>query len=92
LAEDGVNGLDAFAADPSRFAAVVLDERMPGIRGHELLKRMRTIRADVPAVVMSGFLDVVLEEDCVFVQKPYSPQTLLDALRTAIARRGTRAS
>jgi CheY-like chemotaxis protein len=48
--------LESFRADPDRFHAVLSDEAMPGLTGSELVREIRRIRADVPIVLMSGFV------------------------------------
>jgi CheY-like chemotaxis protein len=48
--------LEAFRADPKGFAAVVTDERMPGLCGSALIRQMRGIRQSMPAVLVSGFV------------------------------------
>jgi signal transduction histidine kinase/ActR/RegA family two-component response regulator len=48
--------LERFRADPQRFDAVVTDEMMPGMTGSELARAIRAIRADIPIVLVSGYL------------------------------------
>jgi CheY-like chemotaxis protein len=48
--------LEAFCASPQRFDALVTDERMPGMAGSRLIREVRSIRPDIPIVLMSGFI------------------------------------
>ncbi len=48
--------LQAFAADPGRFDAVLSDEAMPEMTGTELVLEIHRIRPEIPAVLMSGFV------------------------------------
>ncbi|MEN0013834.1 MAG: response regulator, partial [Solirubrobacteraceae bacterium] len=48
--------LDAFAATPGAFDALVTDLAMPGLSGLELIDRIRGIRGDLPVVLTTGFL------------------------------------
>ena len=48
--------LEAFRADPKGFAAVITDERMPGISGSALIREVRGIRRSVPIVLVSGYV------------------------------------
>jgi PAS domain S-box-containing protein len=48
--------LAAFRADPQRFDAVITDERMPGMSGSALIRRVRGIRDRIPVVLMSGYV------------------------------------
>jgi PAS domain S-box-containing protein len=52
--------LEAFRAEPERFAAVLSDESMPGMTGSELARAIRGLRADVPIVLMTGFVTPAL--------------------------------
>ena len=48
--------LAAFRADPQRFHAVITDERMPGMSGSALIRKVRGIRDSIPVVLMSGYV------------------------------------
>jgi len=48
--------LATFRAAPERFDIVLSDEAMPGMTGSELALAIRAIRADVPIVLMSGYV------------------------------------
>jgi FixJ family two-component response regulator len=48
--------LAAFSAEPQRFDAVLSDETMPQLSGSQLALRIRAIRADIPIVLMSGYV------------------------------------
>jgi len=50
----GAAALQAFCAAPGEYAAVITDERMPGMWGTALIHEMRRIRADLPALLVSG--------------------------------------
>jgi PAS domain S-box-containing protein len=52
--------LQEFRAAPDRFRAVLSDESMPDMTGSELAEAIRTIRPDVPIVLMSGFVSQAL--------------------------------
>jgi signal transduction histidine kinase/CheY-like chemotaxis protein len=47
--------LEAFRADPARFDAALLDQRMPGMTGTELAGALRAVRADLPVILSTGF-------------------------------------
>lgn len=48
--------LAAVRADPGRFDLVLSDEAMPGLSGTALARAIRAIRADLPVVLMSGYV------------------------------------
>lgn len=39
------------------FDLIVTDQRMPGLSGLEFIRRIREVRADVPIIMVSGYLD-----------------------------------
>ncbi|MDQ8020788.1 MAG: PAS domain-containing protein [Moraxellaceae bacterium] len=48
--------LEAFRADPAGFDAVLTDERMPGMSGTALIEQVRSMRPDIPVLLMSGYV------------------------------------
>jgi CheY-like chemotaxis protein len=52
--------LAAFRANPASFDLVVTDHNMPGMSGLDVARAMRLIRADLPIVLASGFIDEAL--------------------------------
>jgi PAS domain S-box-containing protein len=52
--------VEVFREDPSRFAAVLSDETMPGMTGTQLVERLVAIRPDIPIVLMSGYAGATL--------------------------------
>ncbi len=46
---------EAFEADPARFDAIISDERMPGMSGTELIRKIRQIRPTIPILLVSGY-------------------------------------
>ena len=69
---------------------VLLDVRMPGMGGHETLARIRERDAELPVIVVSGFVEEP-ELDAMrrlgtagFLQKPVALAELSRALRAAL--------
>lgn len=66
---------------------VLLDMRMPGINGAELLMLMAADKIKLPVIVMAGFPDFDEAELKQFpnvrrlFQKPFYPEDMLDAVR-----------
>ena len=56
-AQSGFECLDLFRRQPRDFELVILDLRMPFMDGQETFERMRMIRADVPVVMCTGFIE-----------------------------------
>jgi two-component system response regulator FixJ len=71
---------------------IVTDVRMPGVNGLELQRRLRAEGNTIPVIVMTGHGDVGLAVEAMkagavdFIEKPFDDETLLDAIRQALAR------
>jgi DNA-binding NtrC family response regulator len=90
-AEDGPEGLRRFA--DARPDAVLLDVKLPGMNGREVLERIRVQDPDVPVIVMTGYASV---EDAMgamwagatdYVRKPLRADDVAGALERAVAAR-----
>ncbi|AZD04088.1 sigma-54-dependent transcriptional regulator [Pseudomonas chlororaphis] len=86
---------DCLARLPRDFPGVILsDVRMPGISGLELLKEVQQRDADLPVILLTGHGDVPMAVEAMrdgaydFLEKPFSPQTLLSSLHRALDKRG----
>jgi FixJ family two-component response regulator len=85
---------EAFLADydPRRPGCLVLDVRMPGMSGVELLERLRAGRVDLPVIVITGHGDVPTAVRSMklgaieFLEKPVDPRALLEKVREALER------
>jgi DNA-binding NtrC family response regulator len=90
-AEDGAQGLSAFAASP--FDLVITDLKMPGIPGMEVLRKIRAASPDVPVLVITAFGNVetavaAMKEGAYdFIGKPFHRDQLLLAVSKALDRR-----
>lgn len=85
---------ECLAQLPEHFPGVILtDVRMPGMSGMELLSRLQEIDADLPVILLTGHGDVPMAVDAMregaydFLEKPFSPETLLRNLRRALEKR-----
>lgn len=82
-ARDGEEAVQLFSANASDIDVVFIDLTMPGISGLEALQQMRAVRADVKAVVASGYQ--VEQAGAQFLPKPYSPGALLTKMEEALS-------
>lgn len=80
-----------------RYAMVITDQRMPGLKGTELLAWLRRERPESVRVLMSAFYDSFIgpdAKDCephLFLRKPFRVDTMVAALREALRGAGDRA-
>jgi len=91
-ASDGLEAVTKFEAGPDGIDLVLMDLTMPRMNGHEAFERMRSLRADVPIILCSGYS----EQDLVqgirdhghagFLQKPYLLADLKRALRESMIK------
>ena len=80
--------LDGF--DREAIGAIMLDVRMPGLGGLQVLEALRTQGADQPVVMLTGHGTVALCRQAFkggaaeFLEKPVDDQVLLDTLQSAV--------
>jgi CheY-like chemotaxis protein len=60
--QSSVAALAALRAEPQRFDIVLTDETMPELVGTELAREIRSLRSDMPIVLMSGYAGAKLHE------------------------------
>ncbi len=91
-ARDGEAGLEKLALKLPD--VVLLDMRMPGIDGLEVIRRMKLDEclARVPVIVISANAQETVKREAIatgarlFLEKPYESRVLLDALNRVLAR------
>lgn len=84
--EDGSKGLEAARKQIHRLAAIVTDSRMPGIHGPRLIARIRALRPEIPAILISGnSVESDADHSIVFLTKPVSPAILTGELRRLLS-------
>lgn len=86
---------DSFLASLARHAGpacAVLDLRMPGLSGIELMERLVAQRPDIPIVFLSAHGDVPSAVRAMklgafdFLQKPFNPQAFIECIHRAQSR------
>jgi FixJ family two-component response regulator len=86
---DGTSGLKKLKKD--KYDVVLTDLKMPGMSGLEVLESIREIDQDVPVIVITGYGSVPSAVEAMklgaleYVQKPFSPDELLDLVAKAAA-------
>jgi PAS domain S-box-containing protein len=89
---DGSAALAEFEARSGRFDALITDEIMPGLAGTELAAALRRQRADLPVVLVSGYIGPMISERAIaagireILKKPVQTRELAAALARALGR------
>jgi CheY-like chemotaxis protein len=90
-AQSGFECLDAFRRKPHAFDLVLLDLTMPFMDGEETFNRLREIRANVPVVLCTGFieqerLDRLMKAGLSgFMRKPIGADEMVTFVKSALA-------
>lgn len=58
--ESGQAAFEAIRAEPMKYAAVVSDYQLLGYNGLDLLHQIKQTRADLPVIIISGYVDEAL--------------------------------
>jgi len=80
VAETAQAALAHFETDPGKYACVLTDLNLPGMSGEEMLERMRALWPGLRALVSSGHPYQPQWAGIGFLQKPYLPAMLAEAL------------
>ncbi|MEO7142703.1 MAG: response regulator [Bryobacteraceae bacterium] len=89
---------DRFHRAPGNYALVAADLTLPDMPGEELLRRMLELNPRVCVLVCSGYpydpsdLPVAAPAQAGFLQKPFSPKMLAEALERLLAKPETTGS
>ena len=91
VTEDFASGVEFLAAvDGERPGCVMLDLRLPGMSGFEVLAELRGRDVQMPAIVMTGYADVDVAVKAMragahdFVEKPFGGQAILERIQAAV--------
>lgn len=90
VAEDGAVGLEKFSADPDDIGLILLDLTMPNLDGVTTFSRMREIRPDVKAILMSGYNEQDATQEFIgkglagFLHKPFRIADLERVIRETL--------
>jgi CheY-like chemotaxis protein len=84
-ATNGAQALDLMEA--TRFDLILIDIRMPTVSGYDLLMLIRNkMNHSIPLIFVSIIpkREVVLTDADGFIQKPFSPKTVVDEVKKAL--------
>src|SRR4051794_29234016 len=74
----------------SKPACLIIDYQMPAMNGLELAQRLRDIAVPAPVILITGNPDPRIrtgaaDANLILIEKPHNQDSLLSALRTALA-------
>ncbi len=87
---DSREAFETFRSQPDRFDVVVTDYYMPHLVGTDLARKLKTIRPDIPLILITGFSHMVSPEQAreagfrEFLLKPMAARELGRAVRQAL--------
>jgi DNA-binding response OmpR family regulator len=90
-AKDGAEGLSLYG-NRSRWDAVVLDQRMPGMDGLETLRQIKAQDVNARVLMATAYASIELAVDAMklgatdFVRKPMTPKVLRNAVSAALSK------
>jgi len=91
--DTAMNGEDALAKLKGRdFGLILLDLRMPGMDGMEVLRRVREIRPDIQIIIITAYGTIELAVEAMrlgavdFIQKPFTPEEIRDLVSRVLDR------
>lgn len=86
VASDGSEAVEVFLHDGAGITGVLLDLTMPRMDGLEAAQKLKSIRAEVPILLMSGYNEQDISRQFSelgvsgFIKKPFSPDALASAV------------
>lgn len=87
--DTALNGEEALMKlEKKKFGIILLDLRMPGMGGMEVLRRVREIRPDIRVIILTAYGTIESAVEAMklgavdFIQKPFSP----DEIRELVSR------
>ena len=81
-----------FTAQPDAFDLVITDMTMPEMTGDELIRAMQSIRADIPAILMTGYSKKISDMEIAglgaraILPKPFEKGVLLRTVHEALQK------
>ncbi len=93
-AHDGISGLELFNKTSPH--AVILDLRMPGMNGMEVLKQIRQTNSETPVIIITAYGEIQSAVEAVklgaynYFNKPFNNDEVVFAVKKAIEERAMR--
>ena len=91
--DTAANGEEALAKlKEKEFGLILLDLRMPGMDGMEVLRQVREIRPDIRIIMITAYGTIELAVEAIkmgavdFIQKPFSPEEIRELVSRVMDR------
>jgi CheY-like chemotaxis protein len=90
-AEDAIEAAELLTSEETYIDLIIADILLPGLSGPELAREILSDHPDVKVIFVSGSKDENVLETAElvanerFLSKPYTPETILNAVREALA-------
>jgi DNA-binding NtrC family response regulator len=91
--DTAVNGEEALAKlDTKPFGLILLDLRMPGMDGMEVLRRVRQARPDIKIIIITAYGTIESAVEAMklgavdFIQKPFAPEEIRALVKKVLDR------
>lgn len=94
-ASDGEQGVALFAQRQAEIGLIILDMSMPGLTGHETLRRLKDIDPEIPVLLSSGYSREEVTHSYAdlgvtdFLPKPYDALSLIDVVNQYLGKQGS---
>jgi CheY-like chemotaxis protein len=92
-APDGTQAIEIFKDKYASIDLVILDMIMPGIKGDEVLREIRSIRKDIRVIIASGFMSEEQRDRLkqykvdAFLDKPFRDKDVIQTIRDVLSKK-----
>ena len=92
-ASDGTQAIEIFKDKYASIDLVILDMIMPGIKGDEVLREIRSIRKDIRVIIASGFMSEEQRDRLkqykvdAFLDKPFRDKDVIQTIRDVLSKK-----
>lgn len=85
-----IEALALFRSKPDQYDLIITDMTMPQMTGNNLIKKILTIRPDMPTILCTGFSEIIDEErvkemgSCQYIEKPLDKRDFAVTIRQVL--------
>jgi DNA-binding NtrC family response regulator len=88
--EEAMEIMESFIAENTQIAAIITDEMMPGMKGHELIEKVAILSPGTPCILLTGYAQSEVMNHITgsnlahCVSKPWDSAELIDLVTKSI--------